>query len=125
MAKARIAPSNQRPQRPALPAGSGGSGRSGPLGYLRGVWEELKKVVWPARDELLRMTGIVIVTVIIFAALVGGTDYILSLGVQRAVAAQAAAATPTAAATVAPSTTLPAATAAPTVAPTTAPTVAP
>ena len=107
MAKARIAPSNQRPQRPALPAGPGGSGRSGPLGYLRGVWEELKKVVWPARDELLRMTGIVIVTVIIFAALVGGTDYILSLGVKRAVAAQAAAATPTPAATVAPSTTLP------------------
>jgi preprotein translocase subunit SecE len=80
MAKARIAPSNQRPQRPALPGASGGSGRSGPLGYLRGVWEELKKVVWPARDELLRMTGIVIATVIIFAALVGGTDYILSLG---------------------------------------------
>jgi preprotein translocase SecE subunit len=121
MAKARIAPSNQRPQRPALPAGSGGSGRSGPLGYLRGVWEELKKVVWPARDELLRMTGIVIATVIIFAALVGGTDYILSLGVKQAVAAQAAAVTPTPAATVAPSTTLPAATAAPTAAPTVSP----
>ena len=40
------------------------------------------------------MTGIVIATVIIFAALVGGTDYILSLGVKQAVAAQAAAATP-------------------------------
>jgi hypothetical protein len=60
----------------------------------------------------------VIATVIIFAALVGGTDYVLSLGVSRAVAAQAAAATPTPAATVAPSTTVaPAATAVPTVAP--------
>ena len=96
MAKARIAPGSPRPPRPALPgSGPGGSGRSGPLGYLRGVWEELKKVVWPARDELLRMTGIVIATVIIFAALVGGADYILSLGVKQAVAAQAAAATPT------------------------------
>lgn len=123
MAKARIAPSNPRPPRPALPgAGSGGSGRSGPLGYLRGVWEELKKVVWPARDELLRMTGIVIATVIIFAALVGGTDYILSLGVQRAVAAQAAAVTPTPAATTAPAAaTAPAATVAPTAAPTVSP----
>ncbi len=122
MAKARIAPSNPRPPRPALPgAGSGGSGRSGPLGYLRGVWEEPKKVVWPARDELLRMTGIVIATVIIFAALVGGTDYILSLGVKQAVAAQAAAATPTPAATTAPAATAPAATVAPTAAPTVSP----
>ena len=122
MAKARIAPSNPRPPRPALPgSGPGGSGRSGPLGYLRGVWEELKKVVWPARDELLRMTGIVIATVIIFAALVGGTDYILSLGVKQAVAAQAAAATPTPAATTAPAATAPAATVAPTAAPTVSP----
>jgi preprotein translocase SecE subunit len=94
MAKARIAPSSPRPPRPALTgSGSGGSGRSGPLGYLRGVWEELKKVVWPTRDELLRMTGIVIATVIIFAALVGGADYILSIGVGQAVKSQAAAAT--------------------------------
>lgn len=122
MAKARIAPSNPRPPRPALTgSGPGGSGRSGPLGYLRGVWEELKKVVWPARDELLRMTGIVIATVIIFAALVGGTDYILSLGVKQAVAAQAAAATPTPAATTAPAATAPAATVAPTAAPTVSP----
>jgi preprotein translocase subunit SecE len=118
MAKARIAPSNPRQPRPALPgAGSGGSGRSGPLGYLRGVWEELKKVVWPARDELVRMTGIVIVTVIIFAALVGGTDYILSLGVKQAITHAAASVTPTAAPTTAPVVTAPAATAAPTVAP--------
>jgi preprotein translocase SecE subunit len=122
MAKARIAPSNPRPPRPALTgSGPGGSGRSGPLGYLRGVWEELKKVVWPARDELLRMTGIVVATVIIFAALVGGTDYILSLGVKQAVAAQAAAATPTPAATTAPAITAPAATVAPTAAPTVSP----
>jgi preprotein translocase subunit SecE len=95
MAKARIAPGSSRPPRPALPgAGSGGSGRVGLAGYFRGVWEELKKVVWPTRDELLRMTGIVIATVIIFAALVGGADYLLSLGVQRAVTQQAASATP-------------------------------
>ena len=76
--------------------------------------------MWPARDELVRMTGIVIATVIIFAALVGGADYLLSLGVKQAVATQAASAT----ATPAPST-APLATAVPTVAPTAAPTVSP
>ena len=40
------------------------------------------------------MTGIVIATVIIFAALVGGADYMLSLGVKQAVTTQAASATP-------------------------------
>jgi preprotein translocase SecE subunit len=105
MAKARSAPGGPRPPRPALPAAS--AGRTGPVGYLRGVWEELKKVVWPARDELMRMTGIVIATVIIFAALVGGADYLLSLGVKQAITTQAAAATPAVSPTVAPVTTAP------------------
>jgi preprotein translocase SecE subunit len=121
MAKARIAPGSPRAPRPALTgAGSGGSGRGGLVGYLRGVWEELKKVVWPARDELMRMTGIVIATVVLFAVLVGAADYLLSLGVQRAITQQAAAAT----ATPAP-TTVPLTTAAPTAVPTAAPTVSP
>ena len=111
MAKARSAPGGPRPPRPVLPVAA--SGRSGPLGYLRGVWEELKKVVWPARDELLRMTGIVIATVILFAVIVGAADYLLSLGVKQAVAQQAAVTTPTAA----PLVTAPPATAAPTVSP--------
>jgi preprotein translocase SecE subunit len=114
MAKVRSAPGGPRTPRPVLPAAT--SGRGGPLGYLRGVWEELKKVVWPARQELARMTGIVIATVIIFAALVGGADYLLSLGVKQAITTQASSATPTA---------VPAATAPPTAVPTVAPTAAP
>ena len=92
MAKVRSAPGGPRTPRPVLPAA--GAGRVGIAGYLRGVWEELKKVVWPTRDELFRMTGIVIATVIIFAALVGGADYLLSIGVQHAVTSAAANATP-------------------------------
>jgi len=114
MAKVRSAPGGPRTPRPVLPAA--GTGRVGLAGYLRGVWEELKKVVWPTRDELLRMTGIVIATVVIFAALVGGADYLLSLGVKQAVTSQAASATAAASPTAAP---LP--TAAPTVAPTVSP----
>ena len=116
MAKARSAPSGPRAPRPALP--TAGTGRVGLTGYFRGVWEELKKVVWPTRDELLRMTGIVIATVLLFAVIIGGADYILSLGVKQAVTQQAAAATapPTTAPTSAPVTT-PVPTAVPTVTP--------
>jgi preprotein translocase SecE subunit len=114
MAKVRSAPGGPRTPRPVLPAA--GTGRVGLAGYLRGVWEELKKVVWPTRDELLRMTGIVIATVVIFAALVGGADYLLSLGVKQAVTSQAASATAAASPTAAPL---------PTTVPTVAPTVSP
>jgi preprotein translocase subunit SecE len=51
--------------------------------YFRGVWEELKKVVWPGREELLRMTGIVLATVVLFGLLIGGADYLLSLAVRQ------------------------------------------
>ncbi len=51
--------------------------------YFRGVWDELRKVQWPTRDELVRMTGIVLATVIIFAVIIGGADYVLSLGVKQ------------------------------------------
>jgi preprotein translocase SecE subunit len=115
MAKARSAPGGPRPPRPALPAA--GAGRVGLAGYLRGVWEELKKVVWPTREELLRMTGIVIATVVIFALLVGGADYILSLGVKQAVTSQAASATAAPTAAAAPVTAAPLPTAVPTVSP--------
>jgi len=57
--------------------------RTGLVDYLRGVWEELKKVQWPTRTELSRMTGIVIATVILFAVIIGGADYILGLGVKQ------------------------------------------
>ena len=57
--------------------------RAGLLAYFQGVWEELQKVVWPTRDELLRMTGIVIATVVLFGILIGGADYLLSLGVRQ------------------------------------------
>ena len=57
--------------------------RAGLIEYFRSVWDELKKVVWPGREELLRMTGIVVATVILFALLIGGADYVLSLGVKQ------------------------------------------
>jgi preprotein translocase SecE subunit len=65
-----------RPRAPVAPAGDR-------VGYFKGVWEELRKVIWPTRSELWRMTGIVIATVVIFAALIGGADYGLGLMVKQ------------------------------------------
>jgi preprotein translocase subunit SecE len=80
VAKAVPAPQG-RPRLPVAPARRGD--RAGLIEYLRGVWDELRKVVWPTRDELARMTGIVIATVILFAVIIGGADYVLSLGVKQ------------------------------------------
>lgn len=69
--------------------------RAGMVAYFQGVWEELRKVVWPARDELLRMTGIVLATVVLFGVLIGGADYLLSLGVRQVYTSTSSSATAT------------------------------
>ena len=72
-----------RPVRPGFTQGaSGGRGSGRRFAYFRGVWDELRKVVWPTRDELWRMTGVVVVTVILFAVLIGGADYGLGYAVK-------------------------------------------
>jgi preprotein translocase subunit SecE len=45
--------------------------------FLREVYEELRKVVWPTWPELYRYTIIVIVTVAILGVFIGGVDYIV------------------------------------------------
>ena len=45
--------------------------------FLREVYDELRKVVWPTWGELYRYTLVVIVTVILLGAFIGGTDYLL------------------------------------------------
>lgn len=45
--------------------------------FLRDVYDELRKVVWPTGGELYRYTLIVIFTVILLGAFIGGTDYLL------------------------------------------------
>ena len=45
--------------------------------FLREVYDELRKVVWPTASELYRYTLVVIFTVIVLGAFIGGTDYLL------------------------------------------------
>ena len=49
--------------------------RVGPAQYLREVRDEMRKVAWPNRDEVTRYSIVVIATVIIYTALVGGLDF--------------------------------------------------
>jgi preprotein translocase subunit SecE len=51
--------------------------RVGPVQYLREVREEMRKVAWPGREEVVRYSIIVTATVVLFTAFVGGIDYAL------------------------------------------------
>ena len=52
--------------------------RVGPRQYLREVRDEMRKVAWPRRPEVRRYSLIVIATVVLYTAYVGGIDYLLS-----------------------------------------------
>mgnify|MGYP001030511874 CR=1 FL=1 len=53
--------------------------RVGPAQYLREVREEMRKVAWPNRDEVVRYSIIVTITVIVLTAFIFGVDF----GMQR------------------------------------------
>ncbi|MBI4549565.1 MAG: preprotein translocase subunit SecE [Candidatus Omnitrophica bacterium] len=48
-------------------------------GFLKEAKQELDKVTWPTRDELIGSTVLVIVTTLILAAFIGAVDFILSI----------------------------------------------
>ena len=49
-----------------------------PVVFLKEVRDELKKVVWPTRDEVIRLTGVVIIVSVGVGLFLGGTDFILT-----------------------------------------------
>lgn len=49
--------------------------RTGLLLFLRQVVEELRKVVWPSRRDLLSYTGVVLVFVVVMMLFVSLLDY--------------------------------------------------
>lgn len=48
------------------------------LDFLSEVRVELTKVVWPTRDQTIRLTFIVILITVMVAFFVGGIDYLLT-----------------------------------------------
>lgn len=58
------------------------AGIFGRLGrFVREVIAELRKVIWPTRNELLTYTVVVVVFVTVMTALVVGYDYLYAKGV--------------------------------------------
>jgi preprotein translocase subunit SecE len=50
-----------------------------PAQYLREVRDEMRKVAWPKRPEVVRYSIVVVITVIFYTALVGGLDALLGI----------------------------------------------
>lgn len=48
------------------------------MGYIKGVFEELKRVTWPSLSDVSKYTWTVIIMVILFAFYFGGVDSIFS-----------------------------------------------
>ena len=53
--------------------------------FLREVYEELRKVVWPTPAELYRYTLVVIFTVVLLGTFIGGVDYLLGEVAKRVI----------------------------------------
>jgi preprotein translocase subunit SecE len=76
-------------QRRSATAGGGGKPgaerrrRTPPRVFLKEVRQELKKVAWPTRQEMLAYTVVVLVAVVVLTALVFGMDLAFAKGVLR------------------------------------------
>lgn len=53
--------------------------RGGIKNFFKGVWSELKKVHWPSKAELVKYTGVVLLTVFAFALVVSLFDWGVSV----------------------------------------------
>ncbi len=70
-----MARASTRSQRIVSPAGGG---RVSPVAFLQETYSELRKSVWPSREETSRLTVVVIVLAIAAGFFLGGLDRIFS-----------------------------------------------
>ena len=54
------------------------SGRTSPGQFLREVRQELRKVNWPSRSEVLSYTAVVLVTTLVLTLIVWAVDWLIS-----------------------------------------------
>jgi|AntRauTorcE11898_2_1112593.scaffolds.fasta_scaffold104227_2 preprotein translocase subunit SecE len=52
--------------------------RTGPAQFLKEVRQELRKVNWPSRSEVVSYTAVVLVTTAVLTAIVWGVDWLIS-----------------------------------------------
>ncbi|MCL2481402.1 MAG: preprotein translocase subunit SecE [Spirochaetaceae bacterium] len=51
------------------------------VNFFKESYSELRKVVWPSRSDVASSTKVVIVSVIIFALVLGAVDFLLIIGI--------------------------------------------
>jgi preprotein translocase subunit SecE len=68
-------PVRQRRNPPAQPTKED---RTRPAQFVKEVRGELRKVAWPTRQETIRYTIIVLITVIVLTSFIAGLDWIFS-----------------------------------------------
>jgi len=51
------------------------TGRTNPITFIRQVAEELRKVIWPTRNQMVTYTIVVLLFLIFMTALVSGVDF--------------------------------------------------
>ncbi|SIP90997.1 preprotein translocase subunit SecE [Alkalispirochaeta americana] len=49
--------------------------------FIRNSYAELKKVTWPSQEEVASSTRVVLVSVLIFAVILGALDYFFLAGI--------------------------------------------
>ena len=72
-------PAPRRPEQ--RPAPRPASDRATPAQFVREVRGELRKVAWPSREEIIRFSIIVLVTVVLLTAFVALIDYFSTEGI--------------------------------------------
>ena len=72
-----------KPREPQAPRRQAESRPPAAVAFLRGVVDELRKVVWPTPAELYRYTVVVVVTVAIIGAFIGAVDLAASAAVKK------------------------------------------
>ncbi len=51
------------------------------IAFFQNSYAELKKVTWPSRDEVWSSTRVILVSVLIFAAVLGVLDFLFLNGI--------------------------------------------
>jgi preprotein translocase subunit SecE len=52
--------------------------RLNPVIFVRQAYDEIKKVVWPTRPEIIRLTVSVVIISLIVGLFLGGLDFVLT-----------------------------------------------
>ena len=77
------APTGKRAARGAAANQQQENERTSPAQFVREIRGELRKVVWPTREELINYSVVVFITIVVLTAIIAGLDYLTGEGVLR------------------------------------------